>query len=72
MGKLDDALLKFNFLVSDYPEYVGTYYHLGKLYQNMGMVEQAIITFQNGIKVAEQAGDMHSASELVGALEELG
>jgi tetratricopeptide (TPR) repeat protein len=54
------------------PEYVGTYYHLGKLQEKMGKDAVAFTTYKKGMAIAKQAGDNHSFSELAGAKMELG
>lgn len=54
-------------LINEHPDYVGTYYHLGKLYQKEAQVEEAIAIYQKGMLVAKAKKDMHSFSELQGA-----
>ncbi|BDS09918.1 tetratricopeptide repeat protein [Aureispira anguillae] len=54
------------------PEYVGTYYHLGKLYEHLGEDKKAFFTYKKGMSIAKEAGDNHSLSELAGAKMELG
>jgi tetratricopeptide (TPR) repeat protein len=53
------------------PEYVATYYHLGKLLERATRNEEAIATFERGMAVARAAGDMHTYSELQSAYEDL-
>ncbi len=50
------------------PSYVGTYYHLGKLYEGQEDFQNAILTYKQGIEISRQAGDRHAMSELQGAL----
>jgi len=71
MNELDKALASYEALVKSNPDYVGTYYHLGKLYENLEKFEAAETTFEAGILVAKAAGDKHSAGELQGALDML-
>ena len=54
----------FKDLVGNHPSYVGTYYHLGRLYENLGQKDNAIETYQKGMKVARASGDNHAFSEL--------
>ena len=49
------------------PQYVGLYYHLGKLYERLGESEQALATYKKGMIVAKQEKDMHAYNELAGA-----
>lgn len=54
------------------PDYVGTYYHLGKLYEQLGEDAKAFFTYKKGMEEARKAGDQHSLAELAGAKMELG
>jgi tetratricopeptide (TPR) repeat protein len=60
----DKALQYYEDLVKNHKEYVGTYYHLGKLYEILNRKEDAIKTYQDGISVARAARDNHALSEL--------
>lgn len=59
-----NALSYFENLIEQHADYVGTYYHLGKLYETLNRKEEAIKTYQNGMMVARKANDMHAFSEL--------
>lgn len=67
-GDTDGALSFYEKLVDEQPEYVGTYYHLGKLQQRLGRVDEAIDTYQRGIQVAQRQRDFKNLSELQDAL----
>ena len=67
-GETDEALAFFEKLVAEDPTYVGTYYHLGKLYEDLSRKQEAIQTYQNGIQVAGQQRDAHARAELQDAL----
>ncbi|MEY3679244.1 MAG: hypothetical protein RI924_1385 [Bacteroidota bacterium] len=60
------ALIYFEDLVQNHPDYVGTYYHLGKLYETLQRKEDAILTYQSGMEFAKKANDRHAFSELQG------
>ena len=64
----DQALMFYLQLKSSDPSYIGTYYHLGKLYELEKDVQNAILTYKEGIEMSRQAGDRHALSELQGAL----
>lgn len=73
--KLEDqkqALEQYLKIVENDPNYVGTYYHLGKLYEQMKEYATAFQTYKDGMKIARAAGDQHSFSELAGAKLNLG
>lgn len=54
-------------LTDKHPDYVGTYYHLGKLLEKDDQKEKAIEIYQKGMQVARNKRDMHAFSELQGA-----
>lgn len=64
LNDTEKALSYFNDLVINHPSYVGTYYHLGRLYETLGKKEDAVKTYQTGMQVARKAGDNHAFSEL--------
>ena len=63
----DQAFNYYLRLVSEHPDYVGTYYHLGKLYEKTGRKDEAIDTYQKGMLAARRKNDNHAFSELQGA-----
>ena len=63
----EKALEYYLRLTTDHPDYVGTYYHLGKLYEKMQQSEKALEVYQKGMVVARNKRDMHAFSELQGA-----
>lgn len=58
------ALDLFEELVDTDPDYVGTYYHLGKLYERLNRTDEAIETYDHGITVARKQQDTKNLSEL--------
>lgn len=70
VGDEPEARRAFEGLVEERPDYVGTYYHLGALYERQGLKESAIATYRAGIQVAEQQRDVQARSELQSALLE--
>jgi Tfp pilus assembly protein PilF len=61
----------FEELVRDAPNYTGTYYQLGKLYQTLGRPDHAEKIFRTGIKITTDLQQQHAKSELMNALNEL-
>jgi tetratricopeptide (TPR) repeat protein len=49
------------------PDYIGLYYHLGKLLERQKDPAGAIDVYRDGIDRARNAGDLHAMSELAGA-----
>lgn len=68
MGNKKEALIYFEKLLANDPDYIGTYYHLGKLYEEFGKNNLAINTYQKGLKITRQQKDMHAHQELESAL----
>lgn len=62
-----EALTFYEKLVTLDPDYVGTYYHLGKLHEQAAENEKALAIYQKGIDVAKKIKDQHALSELMGA-----
>jgi tetratricopeptide (TPR) repeat protein len=70
-NQAEKALLLFESIYNKDPEYLGTYYHLGKLYQRLGRSDDAIRCFGEGIELAGQKQDQRTRSELKEALLEV-
>ncbi len=70
----DDAGAReiYTALLSDQPEYVGTYYHLGKTLERLEEDREAWRIYSEGIAVTKRLGEKHAMSELAGARLELG
>ena len=64
LNETDKALQYYENLVNNHPDYVGTYYHLGKLYEALNRKPEAIKTYDKGMEVAKKKRDNHAFSEL--------
>ncbi|HEY1017597.1 MAG TPA: hypothetical protein VGE25_01260 [Sediminibacterium sp.] len=69
----EDAVARelFEAILTESPDYVGSYYHLAKLLEKMEARELAIAWYEKGMAAAKQAGDNHAYSELQAAYEDL-
>jgi len=69
----DDASARKHFeqLLEREPGYVGSYYHLGKLLERVGEIEQAVKIYKKGMEEAKKVGDEKNYGELRGVYEEL-
>ncbi|MEZ4884069.1 MAG: tetratricopeptide repeat protein [Chitinophagales bacterium] len=65
------SLQVFTQLAIDHPQYVGTYYHLGKLQEELKQYDEALETYQKGMKIALEEKDRHAHQELQGAFNML-
>ncbi len=67
-GQPARALAFYEQLVADRPEYTGTYYHLGKLYEKLDRQDDAVATYRQGIAVCRAQRHLKDLSELQDAL----
>lgn len=67
----DEAIAEYQKLVSGDPDYVATYYQLGKALERLGRAGEARETYRAGIAAAGRKGDAHTRDELTEALEAL-
>lgn len=65
------AIAIFSDLITHHEKYVPTYYHFGKLCQQEGNIEKAMMIFEKGIVIAEQHKELKAMRELKAALDEL-
>lgn len=66
-GDYNNALESYQKLVTVHADYVGTYYHLAKLYEKLDQITEAWQTYNTGMQVAKQQKDQHAFNELAGA-----
>lgn len=71
LNQTDTALSYYECLTTEHPKYVGTYYHLGKLYEALNRKDDAKTTYETGIKTAREIRDNHALSELQSVYNEL-
>lgn len=67
-GKAKELFLE---ILTNNPDYIGSYYHLAKLLEQTGEKENAIIWYEKGMAEAKKAGDNHAYNELQSAYEDL-
>jgi tetratricopeptide (TPR) repeat protein len=61
----------FDMLLGQHENYVPTYYHAAKLYQNLQQRDKAIALYEKGISIAKKHQDTKAARELQSAYQEL-
>lgn len=64
----EEAAGVFNLLLKDFPQYLPTYYQLGKLFERKEDLPAAVVIYRRGIIVAKAANDLKTAGELSEAL----
>ena len=67
LGDLQLAIDTFIALRGKEEEYVGLYYHLAKLYEQLEETEKALAIYQAGIEIAKKKKDQHALAELQNA-----
>lgn len=70
-GNETDARKLFEEILNREPGYVGSYYHLGKVLERMGEMQNAIHIYKKGMEMAKFANDAHAFNELQAACEDL-
>jgi Tfp pilus assembly protein PilF len=66
-----EAQKLFEDILQREPGYIGSYYHLAKLFERNGNTDLAIKWYQSGMDQAKIAGEEHAYNELKSAWEEL-
>ncbi|SDD64459.1 tetratricopeptide repeat protein [Niabella drilacis] len=65
------AAALFKSILEKDPDYVGSYYHLGKLQERCGDEPGAIAVYKKGMEIAQKLGEQHAYNELRAACEYL-
>ena len=64
------ALLMYEHLVTNHPDYIATYYHYARLLWNAGNKKAAVQLIQQGIDTGMRVNDLHAVSEMKSLLME--
>ena len=70
-GEFKKARILFEDILQSDPDYVGVYYHLGKLYEALDRLSDSKELYKRGIKVASEQKKSRTKSELKEALMQL-
>lgn len=70
-NNVQKARVLFESILQSDPDYLGVYYHLGKLYEQTGRQNDAEKLYRSGIVVAGKQNNERTKSELQDALESL-
>ena len=68
-GELEKAVAEFQGILSVSPDYAAAYFHGGQTLEKLGRIEEARSMYERGIAVTTRTGDLHTRSELQGALD---
>src|SRR6478609_746848 len=64
LSDTERSLFYYEDLLNNHPNYTGTYYHLGKLYEALNRKDDAIRVYEKGMEINKAKRDMHAFSEL--------
>lgn len=70
-GEEGKARQLFEDILTEFPDYVGSYYHLGKLLERMNEPALALDWYVRGMAAARKLGDQHAYNELQSVHDEL-
>lgn len=71
LGDDGAARTLFEAILLHSPDYIGSYYHLGKLLERNHLQQLAIEWYEKGMNAAKKAADNHAYNELRAAREEM-
>lgn len=71
IGDDDTARQLFDSILQRDENYVGSYYHLGKLLERTGDSQGALAVYEKGMAKAGEAGERQAYNELQGAYKDL-
>ncbi|OJJ20126.1 enzyme of heme biosynthesis [marine bacterium AO1-C] len=64
------AMSYFEQLLTKHPQYVATYYHAGKLYEELEMEDKAEEVYKKGVEIATEQNEALALRELKNAYQE--
>ncbi len=64
-----EAILRIESLINDQPEYLGAFYKLGQLYEQVSENEKALDVYRRGAIVAKKQGNAKTLGEINTAIE---
>jgi tetratricopeptide (TPR) repeat protein len=70
-GRLEEAVAAYQELIAEDPGYVAAYFHGGQALEKLGRLEEAREVYRKGIEACTRKGDLHTRSEIQGALDML-
>lgn len=71
LGETEGALRQFTAMNAQFPDHVAAWHQRGRLLADSGETELAREVLQQGISVAQRAGDGHAAGEMQSLLDML-
>ena len=63
-GNHEEAITRIESLISDQPDYLGAYYKLGQLHEQVSANEKALDVYRRGAAVAKKLGNNKTLGEI--------
>jgi Tfp pilus assembly protein PilF len=63
-GNHEEAIARIESLINDQPDYLGAYYKLGQLHEQVGANEKALDVYRRGAVVAKKQGNTKTLGEI--------
>jgi Tfp pilus assembly protein PilF len=67
----DEAEKYLSEIISKDPDYLPSYMQLAQVKEKLNKIEEAKDTYKKGIEIAKKNGELHTASEMEGFLNEI-
>lgn len=67
-GDPSQAVVEFQTLIKQDPNYAAAYYHGGQTFEKLGRLEDAKEIYEKGVEAATRKGDAHTRAEIEAAL----
>lgn len=71
MNDEEKAKQLFIDILTETPNYIGSYYHLAKLHERLNETDEAMKRYEQGMIIARQLKDNHAYNELQAAYDDL-
>lgn len=71
IGEDEKAKILFTGILTESPDYIGSYYHLAKLLEKLKDLPAAMEWYEKGMTASKKAGDQHAYNELQAAYDDL-
>ncbi|NNE55769.1 MAG: tetratricopeptide repeat protein [Flavobacteriales bacterium] len=63
-GEMHEAIQALEKLRDSQPDYLATYYQLGKLYEQVSQNSKALSAYESGLEIAKKQGDNKAVNEI--------
>jgi Tfp pilus assembly protein PilF len=68
-NEVSKSRVLFESILKQDPDYLGVYFHLGRLYEGLDMKERALTLYREGVELARRQNNQRTEAELKDAIE---